>query len=307
MTKYRFAFIFVSLLFLSCNSDKPSSQSEWISLFNGKDLTGWTPKFTGHDLGENYKNTYRVEDGLLKVSYEWTSLFNGKDLSGWDTYLSYVPESGSKEIIGVNKDPQGVFSVVDGNIRISGQIWGALTSQQEFENYHLRLEFKWGEKQWPPRNKSKRDSGVLYHCVGPHGAQSDHWMRSHETQVQEGDCGDYHSLDGARMDIEVAPIELEGKPELQYKPGAPTSLGVKQRVVKLKDYEKPHGQWNKMEVIARGANITHIVNGKVVLRAANSRQVIDGKEVPLTRGKIQLQSEGAEIFYRKIEIKVFNE
>ena len=62
-----------------------------------------------------------------------------------------------------------------------------------------------------------------------------------------------------------------------------------------------------MEVIARGTSITHIVNGNVVLRATNSRQVIDGKEVPLTRGKIQFQSEGAEVFYRKIEIKVFNE
>ena len=74
---------------------------------------------------------------------KWISLFNGKDLSGWDTFLSYVPESGSKEIIGVNKDPQGVFSVVEGSIRISGQIWGALTSQQEFENYHL-LQYKPG-------------------------------------------------------------------------------------------------------------------------------------------------------------------
>lgn len=169
---------------------------------------------------------------------KWTPLFNGKDLSGWDTFLSYVPESGSKEILGVNKDPEGVFSVVDGNIRISGKIWGALTSKEEFENYHLRFQFKWGEKKWPPREKAKRDSGVLYHCVGPHGAQSDHWMRSHETQVQEGDCGDYHSLDGARMDLAAESIEMEGKPELQYKPGAEIVRGVKQRVVKLRDKER---------------------------------------------------------------------
>lgn len=77
MTKYLFVFIFVSLLFLSCDSDKPSTQGKWISLFNGKDLTGWTPKFTGHDLGENYKNTYRVEDGLLKVSYDQYEQFGG--------------------------------------------------------------------------------------------------------------------------------------------------------------------------------------------------------------------------------------
>ncbi|MGH7494411.1 MAG: 3-keto-disaccharide hydrolase [bacterium] len=236
---------------------------------------------------------------------KWTSLFNGKDLSGWDTFLSYVPESGAKEILGVNKDPEGVFSVVDGSIRISDKIWGALTSKEEFENYHLRFQFKWGEKKWPPREKAKRDSGVLYHCVGPHGAQSDHWMRSHETQVQEGDCGDYHSLDGARMDLAVASVELDGKPELQYKPGAAIIRGVKQRVVKLQDFEKPYGQWNTLEVIARGDSMTHIVNGEVVLHATHSRQMIDGKEAPLARGKIQIQSEGAEVFYRNIEIKLF--
>jgi hypothetical protein len=45
-------------------------KGEWIQLFNGKDLTGWTPKFEGFELGENYKNTFRVEDGLLRVCYD---------------------------------------------------------------------------------------------------------------------------------------------------------------------------------------------------------------------------------------------
>ena len=43
---------------------------EWIQLFNGRDLDGWTPKFTHHDLGENFNDTFRVEDGLLKVRYD---------------------------------------------------------------------------------------------------------------------------------------------------------------------------------------------------------------------------------------------
>lgn len=45
-------------------------KGEWTQLFNGKDLTGWTPKFKGEDLGTNYKNTFRVEDGLLRVCYD---------------------------------------------------------------------------------------------------------------------------------------------------------------------------------------------------------------------------------------------
>jgi hypothetical protein len=49
----------------------------WISLFNGKDLTGWTPKFAGHPLGDNLNNIFRVEDGLLKVSYDDNDEFKG--------------------------------------------------------------------------------------------------------------------------------------------------------------------------------------------------------------------------------------
>lgn len=51
---------------------------EWIQLFNGKDLAGWTPKIKGYAAGENYGNTFRVEDGALKVSYDQYEKFDGK-------------------------------------------------------------------------------------------------------------------------------------------------------------------------------------------------------------------------------------
>jgi hypothetical protein len=51
---------------------------DWIPLFNGKDLDGWTPKITGHPLGENYGNTFRVENGVLKVSYDQYKSFDRK-------------------------------------------------------------------------------------------------------------------------------------------------------------------------------------------------------------------------------------
>jgi Domain of Unknown Function (DUF1080) len=47
-----------------------TSNGEWIQLFNGKDLDGWTPKIRYHELGENYGNTFRVNDGMLQVRYE---------------------------------------------------------------------------------------------------------------------------------------------------------------------------------------------------------------------------------------------
>lgn len=67
--------IFFVFLLMACNSNPGEN---WISLFNGRNLDGWTPKFSGHPLGENYKNTFRVEDGLLKVSYDQYDKFNGE-------------------------------------------------------------------------------------------------------------------------------------------------------------------------------------------------------------------------------------
>jgi hypothetical protein len=56
----------------------PNGVPGWINLFNGKNLDGWTVKITGHDIGDNYKNTYRVEDGILKVCYDEYEAFDGK-------------------------------------------------------------------------------------------------------------------------------------------------------------------------------------------------------------------------------------
>jgi hypothetical protein len=53
-----------------------TSGGRWISLFNGKDLTGWTPKIAGHELGENYKDTFRVQDGILTVAYDQYAQFD---------------------------------------------------------------------------------------------------------------------------------------------------------------------------------------------------------------------------------------
>lgn len=79
--------IFVPIVFaatiLFCQSARLLSQEQttaekWVPLFNGKDLTGWTPKFKGHPAGENFKNTFRVEDGVLKVNYSGYEKFNGE-------------------------------------------------------------------------------------------------------------------------------------------------------------------------------------------------------------------------------------
>jgi hypothetical protein len=65
-------FVIITLIFLTLSAcNQPVAQKEkWIQLFNGKDLTGWTVKITGYPVGENFGNTFYVEDSILKVKYD---------------------------------------------------------------------------------------------------------------------------------------------------------------------------------------------------------------------------------------------
>ncbi|MBP6828901.1 MAG: DUF1080 domain-containing protein [Saprospiraceae bacterium] len=241
----------------------------------------------------------------------WHSLFNGKDLSGWDTYLGpeHVETGGkpSAAPLGLNKDPNHVFQVVveDGSpvLRISGQTGGGISTQSTFENYHLRLEFKWGNKMWWPKSKPIKDSGLLYHAVGPHGADFGSWMRSQEFQIQVGDCGDYWGVAGGAFDI---PAKRDPKGNYVYDAhgelftfSADSPAG--RHCIKNPDAEKPVGEWNTIDLYCHGDTSVHVINSVVNMVLFHSKQVNKGKSSPLTKGKIQLQSEGAEIFFRNLE------
>jgi hypothetical protein len=253
----------------------------------------------------------------------WTSLFNGENLEGWYTYqmrpeptsvvagLLRDEQGNYLEPIGLNKDPLQIFTVVSEEeepaIRISGEVFSILVTEQEFENYHLKLQFKWGSAKYPPRKNEKRDSGILYHSVGSEGAWGGVWMRSLECQVQEGDCGDYISVDTVLADISA---QLEEENNLYLHVPGSEILTFSPEVSychKSEDFEKPNGEWNTMEIYTVDGKSVHVVNGQVNMRLSNSRQIVDGQEQPLTKGKIQLQSEGAEIFYRQVEIKNIDE
>lgn len=244
---------------------------------------------------------------------QWISLFNGQDLQGWETYLGpeYDPEKGdfSGAPIGVNRDPFDVFSVVEEDgakaLRISGEHFGGISTLREFENYHLQLQFKWGIRKYAPRDSAKRDSGILYHAHGPHAADWFFWMESQEFQVQEGDCGDYWGLNS---DVDV-PARMTADSLYVYdSEGELLSFGahssINRNVKKYPDdAENPTGQWNTLDLYTRGDTSIHVVNGQVVMVLYRSRQQKDSTDVPLTRGRIQIQSEGAEVFYRDIRME----
>lgn len=259
---------------------------------------------------------------LAKAEEPWRPLWNGKDLTGWTTWMikphpSAVIPGMEKDAkgeytapIGLNRDPLGVFTVVqmDGQpaIRISGQSFGGMRCTTPLSNYRLKLQFKWGEKKWAPRDKPEtpRDSGLLYHVHTASGAEGRTWERSVELQIQEGDVGDLYAV-GSAIFVKSTPSATNPKPVYHYDPNGKWRVfsqepGFEGRCIKQPDAENPSGQWNDVELVCLGEESIHIVNGKVVMRLHGAMRLDTPTPQSLTAGEIVLQTEGAEVFYRNI-------
>ncbi len=230
---------------------------------------------------------------------ETMPLFNGRDLDGWYTFLR------------ANKyaDPKGVFTVKDGVLRISGEEWGGIATRRMYRDYHLVVEWKWGGPAHGDRATKARDSGILVHGVGEDGEAGGQWLESIESQIIEGGAGDILMVAGKRAPWMTAKVRQGRGSELYWDEanGTPTArdrgrfnwygrdpewkdvLGFRGK----EDVEAPAGEWNRQEVICDGDTVRNIVNGKVVNYATDSSHSF---------GKIQLQSEGAEIWIRRVEI-----
>jgi len=240
-------------------------------------------------------------------------LFNGKDLTNFYTWL-----------VGDHRqDPDHVFTVVDAvdgapAIRVSGQKFGAFITEREFSDYHLVTEYRWGPSTWGSRKDRTRDSGILLHCQGPDGNTAADfngpWMLSQECQIIEGGVGDFILVAGhnAQKQRIVPTLTVQASKDVDgediYDPNAPPKQFAGGRINWFgrdpswadvigyrggQDVESPYPYWTRLEVICDGGSITNIVNGVVVNKGTDSS---------LRSGKIIFQSEGAEIFFRKIDL-----
>ena len=241
-------------------------------------------------------------------------LFDGKTLSGFYTWL----------VDSHREDPLRVFTVVDQvdgapAIRISGEKWGGLVTREAYRDFRLVVEFRWGLITWGQRRNAARDSGVLVHAEGADGNTgrdfNGPWMRSVEAQIIEGGVGDIilvagFEADGTRRTPAItaragkdrdgeAVFDPAGEAQVfetgrinwyGRDPDWADTLGFRGKA----DVESPYGEWTRLEVIAQGDRVTNLVNGKVVAEGVRST---------LTSGKIIIQSEGAEIFFRRIELQ----
>lgn len=183
-------------------------------------------------------------------------LFNGKDFTGWKLFL---PDAAA--------DPANTWSVKDGVIHCTGTPVGYMRTEQEYENYRLRLEWRFPG--------SPGNSGVLLHTQGEDMV----WPKSIEAQLQHEHAGDIWVIGGTTFK------EHKNKDD--------------RRVPKKnKSAEKPLGEWNQYEIVCKGNTITLHVNGVLQNTAT---------ECTVSKGTIGLQSEGAPIEFRNIVLEPLKE
>ena len=212
-------------------------------------------------------------------------------------------------------DPKDIWTFAkDGTFNISGRGYGYVATKDIYRDYHLVLEFKWGTKTWGKREKAAKDNGVLLHAYGPHGAYGDTWMASIEAQIIEGGVGDILVLspklaDGTELTTSLSSeYALDRDKEKIWKQGEPRQTVTKGRInwkgrdedwvdkVGFRgrnDVESPPGEWNRLEIIAKGDTLRYFVNGAMVNEAFDCKPA---------EGKILLQTEGAEMIVRRYEL-----
>jgi hypothetical protein len=234
-------------------------------------------------------------------------LFDGKSLGDCYTWLKDTKR----------EDPRKVFRVEDGVLHISGDGLGGLVTNKRYRDYHLVLEFKWGERTWHDREDNARDSGLLIHSNGRDGGYGGIWMPAIEVQIIEGGVGDFvpvpgpdengqpvpiaytcqvgRDRDGEVIWDEKGPRETFKRPDLKrvnwY--GRDPAWDDKRGFRGPADVDSPLGEWTRIDVMCDGGHIETFVNGKKVNEAFDASP---------REGRIQLQSELAEIYYRRWEL-----
>jgi len=206
----------------------------------------------------------------------FTPLFNGRDLTGWKIFLRNADNAQTK-----------TFIVKDGEIHCTGQPNGYIITEKEYGDYVLRVQWRFPGR---PGN-----SGVFVHVSGPDKV----WPKAVEAQLQSGRAGDIWLVDGFQMKIGT---ERDPRSERHYvrigdkfaKKDAKDAKGRDQYEIVGKKVEKEIGEWNQYEITCKGDTITLVVNGQ---------KVNEGTNAEATKGKILLQSEGAPIVFRNVEIK----
>ena len=230
----------------------------------------------------------------------WKPLFNGKDLKGWSVHHASKTASDAPPATSIFKVENGLIHAYPTQAAGSEQPNAYIETEGDYKDYVLSLEYMWGEKKFAPRLNLVRDAGLIYHV---HRTRPADWPAGAEAQIQEGDTGDSWAV-SSRLTSFVNP--KTGRYALPEDGGVPVTVGndgkfERTRHNKVNEYPG----WNTLEVIVRGDRATHIVNGVINMRVKDIRGWDAGTNswVKVDHGRIALQAESAEIFYRNIRMR----
>lgn len=234
-------------------------------------------------------------------------LFNGQNLDGLYTWIQDTQHD----------DPRQVFSVKDGLLHITGDGYGGILTDKTYENYHLVLEYRWGGRTWGDRADRTRDSGLLIHSNGADGGCGGRWMPAIEVQIIEGGVGDFILVRGNDDEGQPVPLSItcevtrDRDGEIIWKPGGQRQTFDLENPARVnwlnrdsdwedvlgyrgkQDADSPGDAWTRMDVISDHGHIQTFVNGVKVNEAF---------DVVPRSGRIQLQTEQAELFVRRWEL-----
>ena len=234
---------------------------------------------------------------------ETIQLFKGRNLDG---LYHWLKDTGREE-------HRKVFNVHDGLLHLSGEGQGYVATERAYRDYHLTVEYKWGERTYGA--KYVRNSGILLHATGPDGAGGGAWMNSIECQLAQGCVGDLIVIRGRDEASRAQPATITSETILGPDGRTRWQPGGQKRVYSGKqfwwskhdpkfkelidtrgkdDVESPLGEWTRVECICRGDRITVIVNGETVNECF---------DVVPSAGKILLQTEGFEVLFRKFQLQ----
>ncbi len=234
----------------------------------------------------------------------WRPLFNGRNLDGWTIFEDGEGNSDPHGAIRIEKEvlhmlgPSFTGPESDGKNRSS---FGHIATTSIHGNYHLRMDFRFGERRFLPRALQRRNSGLLYHMAPERDRLFPDCV---EFQFEEGDIGDAIMVNTKALQ---GPL-LGGTPLWpNYFPGMPTEYAAPQNAGGIaRQWHRPAGQyerldaWNTVDLIAFDDQAAHLVNGRIV----NTLFRMIGRDGnPLTKGRIALEFEAAEVFMRNVMIR----